>query len=65
MDYRSFFHHFECSTLVYNSDAVIRLKQDYFETLESCEEITIDTLKRYSIFTKIVVKILRLFAPLL
>ena len=65
MDYRSFYHHFECSTLVYNSQAVMNLKQDYFETLESCKQITTDDLKKYNFFTKLAVKILKLFAPLM
>ena len=65
MDYRSFYHHFECSTLVYNSQAVMNLKQDYFETLESCKKITADDLKKYNFFTKLAVKILKLFAPLM
>ena len=65
MDYRSFYHHFECSTLVYNSNAVMNLKKDFFDTLDSCKQITPEELKRYNIFTKLVVKILKLFAPLM
>jgi cardiolipin synthase len=59
------YHHFECSTLVYNSTAVINLKRDFFDTLDSCKQITKDDLKKYNIFTKLAVKILKLFAPLM
>ena len=65
MDYRSFYHHFECSTLVYNSEAVMNLKRDFFDTLDSCKPISKDDLKKYNIFTKLAVKILKLFAPLM
>lgn len=65
MDYRSFYHHFECSTLIYNSNAVLNLKKDFFDTLESCQEITQKDIKKRAFIIRIVVKILRLFAPLL
>ena len=64
MDYRSFYHHFECSTLVYNSYAVISLKKDFFDTLEDCTEITLNTIRKQGFFRSLMAKLLKLFAPL-
>lgn len=64
MDYRSFYHHFECSTLIYNSSAVISLKKDFFDTLEDCTEITLNTIRKQGFFRSLMAKLLKLFAPL-
>ncbi len=39
LDYRSLYHHFECGVWLYESKAVNQLKEDYLNTLESCQQI--------------------------
>ena len=42
MDYRSFYLHFECAVLMFDSSAVMQVKEDSLMTLESSEEITLE-----------------------
>ncbi len=64
LDYRSLFLHFECGTLLYNSSAVIDLRDDHITTIEKCREITHDNIKNYYKGTMFDA-LLRIIAPLL
>lgn len=65
LDYRSLYLHFECSVLLYHNKAVFDVEKDFKETIELCEEIKMDTYKKFSGFQKISGHILRIVAPLL
>lgn len=65
LDYRSFYHHFECGTYLYHTDSVADLEKDFQNTLKDCKEITMDVYKKLSKFRKFVGCICRVFAPLL
>ena len=41
------------------------IEEDFQNTLLECEEITIEKLSKYSLFKKMIGRILRLFAPLM
>lgn len=64
-DYRSFYHHFECGALIYESKACKELKEDMESTFEKCEKIDrtwCEThIKRYPVIGLM----LKLFSPLL
>lgn len=64
LDYRSLYHHFECGTWMYGSQAVMQLKQDYVQTLKSCKQITLEDCTKNP-FMVLFQEVLRLFAPLL
>lgn len=64
LDYRSLYHHFECGTWMYGTQAIAQLKQDYIDTLGSCSQITLDDCSKNP-FTVLFQEVLRLFAPLL
>lgn len=64
MDYRSLYLHFECGTLMYNSPAVIDLKNDDLATIEKCRKIELSDC-RTSFFGELIDRILRVLAPLL
>lgn len=65
LDYRSLYLNFECAAYMYKSSAIENIKEDFERTLEECEEITIQSHKKYSLFKKFIGRILRLFAPLM
>lgn len=64
LDFRSLYLHFECGVLLYDNHSVIEIKKDYLDTLEVCQEITMIDCE-YNLFTELIQKILRIFAPLM
>ena len=65
LDYRSLHLHFECAAYLYRSPAVRQAELDFQETLEKCQEITLEDCRRYPVYKKMAGKVLRLFAPLM
>lgn len=64
LDFRSLYLHFECGIWMYDSDAVMQVKEDFLNTLKACEEITLERCKGNPI-TRLFQDLLRLVAPLL
>ena len=64
LDFRSLYLHFECGVKMYDTAAVIELRDDFLDTLRLCHRITEDDCK-CSIAVRIINEICRLFAPLL
>lgn len=64
-DFRSFYLHFECGTLLYKTDSVIDVYNDHTETINICTAISIEDCKSRTIITKLLQVILNLFAPLM
>lgn len=64
-DYRSFYHHFECGVLLYQTDAVAALKKDMEETFAVSERITLEWCKEKFVKTNIIGPVLKLLSPLL
>lgn len=64
LDYRSLYLHFECGAWIYKSAAVMQVKEDYLDTLPSCQPITEADCKANPIM-KLFQEVLRLFAPLM
>ena len=64
LDFRSLYLHFECGVWMYDSKAVMQLKEDFLNTLELCQPIT-EKDCRYNVFLRQFQEILRLFAPLM
>lgn len=65
LDFRSLYLHFECGIWMYQSKAVMEVKEDCLETFAQSEEITLDFCKGRPLIIRMVQSILRLFAPLL
>lgn len=65
MDYRSFYHHFECSIFIYNSNTVHAVKNDILKTFGECKKFNLDDLRKPNIIKKFAVAVLRIFAPLM
>ena len=65
LDYRSLYHHFECGAFIYNNPAVWDIEKDFQETLQKCQRVTKEDLRKRSLFDKIAGRVLRLVAPLM
>ena len=65
MDYRSLYLHFECGVWMYQSSAVMQVKEDIVGTLKECEEITMEFCRKRPAVIRTVLGVLKLFAPLL
>ena len=65
LDFRSLYLNFECASYMYNAKVINNIEEDFQNTLQECEEITIESNKKYSAFKKLIGRVLRLFAPLM
>lgn len=64
-DYRSLYLHYECAAYMMDVPAVIDIERDFKDTLSMSQKITLQDVKKFNIFTKIIGYIMRLVAPLL
>ena len=65
LDYRSLYLHFECGVWMFNSGVIYEIKDDYLQTLEQCDEVTLEEVEKMSGLKRFCQAILRLIAPLL
>lgn len=65
LDYRSLYLHFECGVWMYESQAVMQIKEDAMKIFEECREVTLEDCRNKSTWTRLWQSVLRLFAPLL
>lgn len=65
LDYRSFYHHFECGAFFYDNKVVGKAEEDFQNTLLNCQEVTMDYYKKIPLIQKLTGRIFRLFAPLM
>jgi cardiolipin synthase len=64
LDFRSLYLHFECGVLIYSSETIADIKEDFIRTLPASQEITLKECSRNT-FQRILQDILRVFAPLM
>lgn len=62
LDYRSLYLHFECGAWMYDTSAVMEIKDDFLKTLDICKPISADDCKT-NIFIRLLQDFLRIFAP--
>ena len=65
MDFRSFFLHFECGTILYGGATLREIRTDMMHTMGMSREIDLDWVRRTPWIVSILASLLRLFAPLL
>ena len=65
LDYRSFYHHFECGVYLYENSAIKSMEKDFNDTLEECIEVTVDYYKSIKWYQKVIGRVFRLIAPLM
>ena len=64
LDFRSLYLHFECGIWMYKSSAVMKVKEDFQNTLPICHQITLEDCHFHPL-QRLVQEVLRLFAPLM
>ena len=65
LDYRSFYHHFECGAYFYDNRVISKVEEDFQNTLKECQEVTWDYYKKIPLWQKISGSLFKLFAPLM
>lgn len=63
-DYRSLYLHFECGVFLYETESVLKVKEDAIETIAKSTRITNEMINR-GFFFSLWQAILRIFAPLM
>lgn len=64
LDFRSLYLHFECGLWMYDSTAVMEVKEDFLGTLQICQQITEKDCK-VKLPMRLLQDILRVFSPLM
>lgn len=64
MDYRSYYLHYECGTLIAFDDEILKMKEDYLDTLKRSNEVTLAEVNKTNFIIRITQAILSVFAPL-
>lgn len=64
LDFRSLYLHFECGALLFDTAAVMEVKEDFLRTLEVCQPVTKKDCYP-GLFMRLFQDVLRLFAPLM
>lgn len=65
MDYRSFYHHFECALYMYETPCVADIEADFQGTLAQCREVTPESIRQEKLFYRLLGGVLKLIAPLM
>lgn len=65
MDYRSFYLHYECGIVFYNSSMCATVRDDILATLNTCCEITTEEVASIPWTERVVAAIIKMFEPLL
>lgn len=65
LDYRSFYHHFECATYMYKSNCITDIEADFQHTLAQCRQVTPETIRKEKLSLKIMGFLFKAVAPLL
>jgi len=64
LDFRSLYLHFECGVLIYNSETVAAIKDDFLRTLPDSHQVSLQECAKNA-FQRIVPDVLRIIAPLI
>jgi cardiolipin synthase len=64
LDFRSLYLHFECGVLLYSTDTIAAIKEDFLRTVPLSHEVTLKDCAS-SAFQRIIPDVLRIFAPFL
>lgn len=65
LDYRSFYLHYEVVTLLYKTESVIDVKEDFDKATEVCHLVSLKEAKDVSLLKRAFVSFLRVFSPMI
>ena len=63
-DYRSYFLHFENGVVMYDTDSVYKMKENFLEALEVSQEVTYEEVRDTVWIVKVFRAVLNVFIPL-
>ena len=65
LDYRSFYHHFECGTVLHQVPVVSKIEEDFQNTLKDCEEMKSGDYEKIPWIKRLIGRVFRIIAPLM
>jgi cardiolipin synthase len=65
LDFRSLYLHFEDAVYMYKNSEVYNVEEDFRNTLDMCQKITLEDCRNYSLIKKIAGAFLKIVAPLM
>lgn len=65
MDYRSFFLHFECGALLYDTESIADMESDYLALQDRCRQVDLAWAEELKWYQRLWRALARIFAPLL
>ncbi|MCD8321344.1 MAG: cardiolipin synthase [Oscillospiraceae bacterium] len=65
LDYRSLYLHFECGVYLYKTPAIRDIYEDFQKTLEKCQRVTLEDVKKEKLRVKLSGALLKVMAPLM
>ena len=65
LDYRSFYHHFECGLYMTGCQTVRTIEEDFHKTLSDCQLMTAEAYKKLNPVYRLLGHVFKLFAPLM
>lgn len=65
LDFRALYLHFECGTLLYKTDSVLKVKEDADKTFAISRRITLEECENKNFFYQLFLSVMQLFSPLL
>ena len=65
LDFRALYLHFECGTLLYNTDSVRKVKEDACKTFAVSRQISLEECENKNFFYQLFLSVMQLFSPLL
>ena len=65
LDFRSFYHHFECAAYLHDTPSVADIEKDFQNTLSACHLVTLDDVKHDSLIQKIIGALMKVISPLM
>ena len=65
LDYRSFYHHFECGVYLEGVQEIKKMEADFLGTMALSQRITLEDVRKEKKFTKILGWTMKIFAPLM
>lgn len=65
LDYRSFFHHFECGTFIYKNQEIQALEDDFKDIVANSTKLTLAVYKKIPLFQRFCGHLFKIFAPLM
>lgn len=65
LDFRSMYLHYECASLFYKTEGIEDIKEDFTDMFTKCHQVTMKEYYRFSVWQKLIGRILRIIGPLI